>query len=63
MIRTLEVSTETGYKHGISRLINDTLKELGAIKLIDIKYQTVAIDVGDSTIIRTSALIIYKELY
>lgn len=59
-IRTREFSTETGDKVNIDMLINLFLSSGYVERLIDIKYQTVAIDVGDSTIIRTSALVIYK---
>ena len=57
-----EVSTETGYEKDITELIDTTLSELSPIELIDIKYQTLALNVGGGYIIRTSALIIYKEV-
>lgn len=66
MIRVIEVSTENGYRKGLATLINETLSELldiGAIEVIDIKYQTIALDVDGGYVIRSSALIIYKELY
>ena len=59
-IKTREVYTETGDKYNIDQAINMYLSSVNVEKLIDIKYQTVAIDVGDRTIVRTSALIIYK---
>lgn len=65
MVRVIEISTETGYKNGLATLINDTLSELldcGPIEVIDIKYQTVALDMHGGFVIRSSALIIYKEL-
>lgn len=65
MIKVVEVSTEKTYRHGIGALVNRTLSELsdvGAIEVVDIKYQTLALDVDGGYIIRTSALIIYKEL-
>lgn len=64
MIRVVEVSTEKTYRHGIAALVNRTLSELSdvdAIEVVDIKYQTLALDVDGGYIIRTSALIIYKE--
>lgn len=60
-IKTREFSTETGYEYDIDVLINAFLSSGYVEELIDIKYQTVAIDMGNSTIIRTSALVIYKE--
>lgn len=60
-IKTREFSTETGDKLDIGMLINLFLSSGYVDELIDIKYQTVAIDVGCKTIVRTSALIIYKE--
>lgn len=66
MIRVIEVSTENGYRKGLATLINETLSELldiGAIEVIGIKYQTIALDVNGGSVIRSSALIIYKELY
>ena len=59
-IKTREFSTETGDKLDIGMLINLFLSSGYVDELIDIKYQTVAIDVGRSTIIRTQALVIYK---
>lgn len=59
-IKTREFSTETGDKLDIGMLINLFLSSGYVDELIDIKYQTTAIDVGGSTIIRTSALMIYK---
>lgn len=59
-IKTREFSTETGDKVDIAMLINLFLSSGYVEELIDIKYQMVAIDVGDRTIVRTSALIIYK---
>lgn len=60
VIKTREFSTETGDKVDIAMLINLFLSSGYVEELIDIKYQMVAIDVGDRTIVRTSALIIYK---
>lgn len=60
-IKTREFSTETGDELDIGMLINLFLSSGYVDELIDIKYQTVAIDVGCETIVRTSALIIYKE--
>lgn len=60
-IKTRELSTETGDELDIGMLINLFLSSGYVDELIDIKYQTVAIDVGCETIVRTSALIIYKE--
>lgn len=60
VIKTREFSTETGDKVDIDMLINLFLSSGYVEELIDIKYQMVAIDVGDRTIVRTSALIIYK---
>ncbi|WP_455452042.1 hypothetical protein [Streptococcus salivarius] len=65
MIRVVEVSTENGYRKGLATLINETLLELldrGPIEVIDIKYQAVALDMHGGFVIRSSALIIYKEL-
>ena len=59
-IKTREISTETGDKYSIDMAINMYLSSGDVEELIDIKCQTTAIDVGDSTIIRTSALMIYK---
>ena len=59
-IKTREVHTETGDKCSIDMAINMYLSSGYVEELIDIKYQMVAIDVGDRTIVRTSALIIYK---
>lgn len=59
-IKTREVYTETGDKYSIDTAINMYLSSVNIEVLIDIKYQTVAIDVGDRAIVRTSALIIYK---
>lgn len=60
VIKTREFSTETGDKVNIDMLINLFLSSGYVDELIDIKYQAVAIDVGDTTIIRTSVLVIYK---
>ena len=60
-IKTREFSTETGNKYSIDMAINMYLSSGYVEELIDIKYQTTAIDVGDLTIIRTSALMIYKR--
>lgn len=43
----------------IDDLINDFLKENPDIEIVDIKYQTVS---KKEYIIRTSALVIYKEM-
>lgn len=59
-IKTREFSTETGDKLDIGMLINLFLSSGYVDELIDIKYQTAAIDVGGLPIIRTSALMIYK---
>jgi hypothetical protein len=59
-IKTREVYTETGDKCSIDMAINMYLSSGYVEELIDIKYQVVAVDVGDRTIVRTSALIIYK---
>ena len=59
-IKTREFSTETGDKLDIGMLINLFLSSGYVDELIDIKYQTAAIDVGGLTIMRTSALMIYK---
>lgn len=61
-IKTREVYTETGDKCSIDTAINMYLSSVYVEELIDIKYQMVAIDVGNRTIVRTSALIIYKGL-
>lgn len=60
-IKTREVCTETEDKCSIDMIINLYLLSGYVEELIDIKYQTVAIDVGCETIVRTSALIIYKK--
>ncbi|MFS9164924.1 sporulation protein Cse60 [Streptococcus salivarius] len=60
VIKTREFSTETGDKVNIAMLINLFLSSGYVDELIDIKYQTVAIDLGGATIIQTSALVIYK---
>lgn len=60
-IKTREFSTETGDKYDIDTSINLFLSSGYVDELIDIKYQTTALDMHDSYIIRTSALIIYKE--
>ena len=65
MIRVIEVSTESGYKKSLATLINETISELSDIcttEIIDIKYQTIALEVGGGYVIRSSALIIYREL-
>lgn len=59
-IKTREFSAETGDRFDIDTSINLFLSSGHVEQLIDIKYQTTAIDIGDSTIIRTSALVIYK---
>ena len=61
VIKTREFSTETGDKVNVDMLINLFLSSGYVDELIDIKYQTVVIDIGDASIIRTSALVIYKE--
>ena len=61
-IKTREFSTETGDKLDIGMLINLFLSSGYVDKLIDIKYQTVALDMHGMYTIRTSALIIYKEV-
>lgn len=61
-IKTREFSTETGDKLDIGMLINLFLSSGYVDELIDIKYQTLALDVDGGYIIRTSALIIYKEV-
>lgn len=60
-IKTREFTRETGYRHDIDELINEFLSLERVDELIDIKYQTIPIDVGATTIVRTSALVIYKE--
>lgn len=51
-IKTREVYTETGDKCSIDTAINMYLSSGYVEELIDIKYQMVAIDVGDRTIVR-----------
>ena len=60
VIKTREFSTETGDKVDIAMLINLFLSSGYVDELIDIKYQAVVIDIGGASIIRTSALVIYK---
>lgn len=60
-IKTREFSTETGDKCSIDMAINMYLSSGYVDELIDIKYQTVALDMHGMYTIRTSALIIYKE--
>ena len=59
-IKTREFLTETGDTFGIDVYINQFLMSGYVEQLIDIKYQLAVIDVGSSSIIRTSALVIYK---
>ena len=59
-IKTREFLTETGDTFGIDVYINQFLMTGYVEQLIDIKYQLAVIDVGSSSIIRTSALVIYK---
>ena len=61
-IKTQEFRRKTGYRHDIDELINAFLSSGHVDELIDIKYQTIPIDVGATTIVRTSALVIYKEV-
>lgn len=61
-IKTREFLTETGDKLDIGMLINLFLSSGYVDELIDIKYQTLALEVNGGYIIRTSALIIYKEV-
>ena len=58
-IRTREFWTSIRYDEKIDDLINDFLKENPDIEIVDIKYQTVS---RKEYIIRTSALVIYKEV-
>lgn len=60
-IKTREFTREMGYRHDIDDLINAFLLSGRVDELIDIKYQTIPIAVGATTIVRTSALVIYKE--
>lgn len=57
-IRTREFWASICYDEKIDDLINDFLKENPDIEIVDIKYQTVS---SKEYIIRTSALVIYKE--
>ena len=57
-ISTREFWTSICYDEKIDDLINDFLKENPDIEIVDIKYQTVS---SKEYIIRTSALVIYKE--
>lgn len=58
-IKTREFWTSIYYDENIDDLINGFVKENSDIEIVDIKYQTVA---SKEYIIRTSALVIYKEV-
>lgn len=58
-IKTREFWTSIRYNENIDDEINDFVKENPDIEIVDIKYQTVA---SKEYIIRTSALVIYKEV-
>ncbi|MDA3774867.1 sporulation protein Cse60 [Streptococcus thermophilus] len=65
-IKIREFWTDNRYGYGIDDEINDFVKEkhnveLIDIEIIDIKYQTIAHEKDGKCIIRTSALIMYKE--
>ena len=59
-IKTREFLSETGDTFGVDVYINQFLSSGYVEQLIDIKYQLAVIDVEDSNIIRTQALVIYK---
>lgn len=65
-IKIREFWTDDRYLYDIDDQINDFVKEkhnveLIDIEIIDIKYQTIAYEKDGKCIIRTSALIMYKE--
>lgn len=65
-IKTREFWTDEMFGYGIDDMINDFVKEKHYveridIEIIDIKYQTLAYEKDGKCIIRTSALIMYKE--
>lgn len=59
VIKTREFWTSIYYDENIDDLINGFVKENPDIEIVDIKYQTVA---SKEYSIRTSALVIYKEV-
>lgn len=59
VIKTREFWTSIYYNENIDDLINEFVKENQDIEIVDIKYQTVA---SKEYSIRTSALVIYKEV-
>lgn len=65
-IKTREFWTEGRFGYGIDDKINDFVKEkhyveLIDVELIDIKYHALTYEKDGECIIRTSALIMYKE--
>ncbi len=53
---------EGRFGYGIDDKINDFVKEKHYVELIDIKYHALTYEKDGECIIRTSALVIYKEV-